>query len=127
MRVESVTLRKLHMRLKAPFETSFGVSFDRPVLLVELKADGVTGWSEVTAGEGPYFNSEFVSTAWVVLREILIPLVLGKSFAHASDIPIALAAIRGHEMARAGIECALWDRSEERRVGKECRSRWSPY
>ena len=20
-----------------------------------------------------------------------------------------------------------WDRSEERRVGKECRSRWSPY
>src|SRR2546425_3294885 len=21
----------------------------------------------------------------------------------------------------------LWDRSEERRVGKECRSRWSPY
>jgi len=109
MRVESVTLRKLHMRLKAPFETSFGVSFDRPVLLVELKADGVTGWSEVTAGEGPYFNSEFVSTAWVVLREILIPLVLGKSFAHASDIPIALAAIRGHEMARAGIECALWD------------------
>ena len=22
---------------------------------------------------------------------------------------------------------ALWNRSEERRVGKECRSRWSPY
>src|SRR5256885_16872548 len=21
----------------------------------------------------------------------------------------------------------VWDRSEERRVGKECRSRWSPY
>ena len=24
-------------------------------------------------------------------------------------------------------EEAIWDRSEERRVGKECRSRWSPY
>ena len=25
------------------------------------------------------------------------------------------------------IYCASGDRSEERRVGKECRSRWSPY
>ena len=27
----------------------------------------------------------------------------------------------------AGAEIRLVDRSEERRVGKECRSRWSPY
>ena len=25
------------------------------------------------------------------------------------------------------IDFMLYDRSEERRVGKECRSRWSPY
>ncbi len=33
---------------------------------------------------------------------------------------------------RRGTYCTQWDfvedrRSEERRVGKECRSRWSPY
>src|SRR5215470_14122488 len=109
MRVESVTLRRMNMRLKAPFETSFGVSFDRQVLLVELQADGLTGWSEVTAGEGPYFNSEFVDSAWVVLRKVLIPLVLGKTIEHAADVPGIFAAIRGHEMSRAGIETALWD------------------
>ena len=27
----------------------------------------------------------------------------------------------------SGKGSLLWDRSEERRVGKECRSRWSPY
>ena len=26
-----------------------------------------------------------------------------------------------------GVEVCLVNRSEERRVGKECRSRWSPY
>ena len=26
-----------------------------------------------------------------------------------------------------GNRCGGYDRSEERRVGKECRSRWSPY
>ena len=31
------------------------------------------------------------------------------------------------EMVRGSVEETLNERSEERRVGKECRSRWSPY
>ena len=33
----------------------------------------------------------------------------------------------GRFVAPRTVEIALNDRSEERRVGKECRSRWSPY
>src|SRR3712207_7868475 len=33
----------------------------------------------------------------------------------------------GHEMSAATAAAVIADRSEERRVGKECRSRWSPY
>ena len=109
MRVQSITLRKLMMRLKAPFETSFGTTYDRPILVVELQADGVTGWSEVTASESPNFNSESVDISWLVIREYLAPLVIGKDFARASDVTQAFAAVRGHEMSRAGIENALWD------------------
>jgi o-succinylbenzoate synthase len=109
MRVDSITLRKLKMRLKAPFETSFGTTYDRPILLVELQSEGLTGWSEVTSAEGPFFNSESVDISWLVLREFLVPLVLGKCIEHASDVPHIFATIRGHEMARAGIETALWD------------------
>jgi len=109
MRIDSITLRKLQMRLKAPFETSFGVTFDRPILLVEIQSDGVTGWSEVTATEGPFYNTESVDIAALVLRDFLVPLVLGKSVADASHVREYFAPIRGHEMARAGIENALWD------------------
>jgi O-succinylbenzoate synthase len=109
MRIESLTLRKLKMRLKAPFEVSFGITHDRTVVLVELLADGVTGWSEITAMEGPFFNSETSDTAWLIIREFLVPLLLGKEITSASEIPRIFAAIRGHEMARAGIENALWD------------------
>ena len=104
MRVESVTLRKLKMRLKAPFETSFGTTCERTFLLVELIADGVTGWAEVTTVEGPFFNSEFVETAWPMIRGFLVPLVLGKEIASACEISQLFSAIRGHEMARAAIE-----------------------
>jgi len=109
MRIESITLRKLKMRLKSPFETSFGITHDRTVVLVELLADGLTGWSEVTASEGPFYNSETGDTAWLIIRGFLFPLILGKELGAASDIPRIFEAIRGHEMARAAMENALWD------------------
>jgi O-succinylbenzoate synthase len=115
MRVDSISLHKLQMRLKAPFETSFGVTDNRPVLLVELHSDGITGWSEVTATEGPFFNAESVDIAALVLREFLVPLVLGKSFTTASHARDAFVAVRGHEMARAGLENALWDVEAQQR------------
>jgi len=115
VRIEAITLRKLKMRLKAPFETSFGVTHDRTVLLIELVADGVTGWSEVTASEGPFFNSETVQTAWLVIRNFLVPLILDTDVRSAEEAPRIFAAIRGHEMARAGIENALWDVEAQQR------------
>ena len=109
MRIEAITVRKLRMRLKTPFEASFGRTHDRVFVLVELVADGVTGWGEVTATEHPVFTSETTATAALVIRDFLVPLVLGKQVVSAAEIPGIFAAIRGHEMARAGVENALWD------------------
>ncbi len=115
MRVEAITLRRLHMCLKAPFETSFGATYDRALLLIEAQADGITGWSEITAMEMPAFNPETVGTSALIVRDVLVPAVLGKKFQSAQEIPAAFARIRGHEMARAGIENALWDIEAQQR------------
>lgn len=109
MRVESISLRRVAMRLRSPFETSFGVTYDRSVLLVEMVADGVRGWSEITAMSAPVFNSETVGTAWLITRDVLAPMLLGKTLSAASEVPALFSSIRGHEMARAGLENALWD------------------
>jgi O-succinylbenzoate synthase len=103
------------MRLKAPFETSFGATQERSVLLIELQADGLTGWSEITAMEAPTFNPETVATSTIIVREVLVPAVLGKTFQSADEMPAVFARIRGHEMARAGIENALWDVEAQQR------------
>jgi o-succinylbenzoate synthase len=108
MWIEAITLRKLRMRLKAPFETSFGVTHERTIVLLELQADGVTGWSEVTALETPSFNSETWITAWTVIRHFLVPMVLGKEINSPDSLPALLAPVRGHEMAKAAIENAIW-------------------
>jgi O-succinylbenzoate synthase len=109
MKIESITLREVQMRLKAPFETSFGVSLHRRIILVEVIADGLSGWGEVTASETPGYNSETTDTAWHVISDFVAPALIGKTITGASDCPELLAAIRGHEMAKSGVENALWD------------------
>lgn len=109
MRIEAVTLRQLRMRLRTPFEASFGVIHDRVFVVVEVRADGVKGWGEVTATPEPVFTAESSGTAALVIREYLVPRLLGKNVETAAEVSRHFADIRGHEMARASIENALWD------------------
>ncbi len=109
MKIESIGLREIQMRLKAPFETSFGTTHSRRIILVEVVADGAIGWGEVTASEVPGYNAETTDTAWHVLSDFIAPAVIGKHLANASDFPALVAGIRGHEMAKSGVENALWD------------------
>jgi len=109
VRIAAISVREIRLRLKMPFETSFGILQKRRILLVEVKSEGVSGWGEVTAVEGPFYNSETTDTAWIILRDFIIPLVLGKDLASATEVPALLAAVRGHEMAKAAVENAIWD------------------
>ena len=98
------------MRLVAPFETSFGITHDRRILLLEVIAkDGSSGWGEVTAGEGPFYNPETTDTAWIVLRNFLVPMLVGKVIRSSEDVLRVMEPVRGHEMAKAALETAVWD------------------
>jgi O-succinylbenzoate synthase len=115
MRIESITLRELHLPLKHFFETSFGRTESRRVLLLTALCDGVEGWSECVASEGPFFSYEWIETAWATLRDFLAPTLMGLELSHASDATALLARVRGHNMAKAAIENALWDAEAKQR------------
>ena len=115
MRIDAITIREIQARLKAPFETSFGSTWQRRILLVQVLAEGLSGWGEVTAGEGPFYNSETTDTAWLILREFVAPLVLKQSSVAAETVTPLLEVIRGHEMAKAALENALCDIEAQRR------------
>ncbi len=97
------------MRLRAPFETSFGVTQERRILLVEVLSDGVGGWGEITTLESPCFNSETTETAWHIVSDFLAPMLVGQELATAAEFPHMVSGVRGHNMAKAGLENALWD------------------
>jgi len=109
MKIERVVLRQIRMPLVHFFETSFGRTLERDIILVEVIGDGTSGWGEVTAGENPFYNEEWTESAWLILRDYAVPRVIGKNLASAEDVAPLLEHIRGHRMARGGLETAIWD------------------
>ena len=109
MKLERITLHQIRMPLVHFFETSFSRTYSRDIILVEVTSEGVTGWGEVTAGENPFYNEEWTDSAWLILRNYAGPRVLGRDLTSAEDVAPLTAHIRGHNMARAGLEVAVWD------------------
>jgi O-succinylbenzoate synthase len=109
IKIERVTLRQIRMPLVHFFETSFGRTYERHMVLVEVVADGISGWGEVTAGENPFYNEEWTESAWLIVRDYLAPRVLRHEFTGPEQIASRTSHIRGHLMARGGLEAAVWD------------------
>ena len=109
MGIDRIELRLIEMPLLAPFETSFGVETVEEHLIVRVDGDGITGWGECVASEGPWYSYETNQTAWHVLRDFLIPFVFENEVRAPQDFPKLAARVRGHNMAKAGLEAALWD------------------
>ncbi|HUI56030.1 MAG TPA: o-succinylbenzoate synthase [Bryobacteraceae bacterium] len=109
MKLERITLRQIRMPLVHFFETSFGRTYERQMILVQARCDGVSGWGEVTAGENPFYNEEWTDSAWLIIRDFAAPRVLGRELKSAADVSPLTSQIRGHKMARGGLETAIWD------------------
>jgi o-succinylbenzoate synthase len=109
MKIESITLHHISMPLVAPFETSFGRETDRQCVIITLHADGLRGYGECVASRDPGYSYETAGTAWHILKDFIAPLILGKDVVDAQDFQKRVEGIRGHHLAKAGVEMALWD------------------
>jgi O-succinylbenzoate synthase len=117
IRLDRIILREIKMPLVHFFETSFDRITERRIVLVEVSSDGLSGWGEVTAGESPFYNEEWTESSWLIVRDFIAPRVIGHRFDSAANVGSRSAHIRGHLMARGGLEVAAWD-LEARMLGK---------
>jgi o-succinylbenzoate synthase len=110
IRIEHVTLREIHLPLREPFRISSGTVSERRILIAETTdADGVVAWSECVAGETPNYSAETIDTAWLALERWLVPRLLAAPLAAPADAaPVLLRDLRGHRMAAATLEMAVW-------------------
>src|SRR6202795_2389463 len=109
MKIEAIPLREIQIPLVHFFETSFKRTFSRRILLLTVHCDGINGWGECVAGEDPYYSSEWTESAWATIKHYLVPAVAGRHLATGRESVTLMAKVRGHNMAKASLENALWD------------------
>lgn len=108
--VKSVKLYPIAMTMVERLRTSFGEEPFKTAVLVELKTDdGITGWGEASPEIKPGYSYETVGTALHVLNEFMVPTILGKTIQSATEVPELLSEVRGHPLAKHGLEAACWD------------------
>ena len=110
LNIDAIHLREINMPLAHPFETSFGLTTGRRILLIELESDGLSAWGECVAGEHPYFSDETIDTAWIITENELAPRLLDAELLESGgSCPGVFNQVRGHRMAKAALENAVWD------------------
>ncbi len=112
--VDAIHLREINLPLAHPFETSFGRTTGRRILLVELESEGLTAWGECVAGEHPYFSDEMIDTAWIVTEAELAPRLLDAELEGGGSVPEVFKQVRGNRMAKAALENAVWEIAAQR-------------
>ena len=110
MNITSARLYQISMPLLHPFNTSEGQMTTKDCLILEFTdADGHHGYSEDSAFTTPYYTPEFSEGDFLLLTKQILPRIVHHSFADPDEADGAMAFIKGNQMAKAAVNCALWD------------------
>lgn len=117
MKIDRIELTEINVPLVRFFETSFGRTTDRRIIVVRvIDKHGAEGWGECTCGEDPGYSEEWTDSCWVTMEKVLAPMVVGKEIYSASETWDLMSHVRGNRMSKAAIETAVWD-LEAKRAG----------
>ena len=109
MKIRRVTLQRLRLPLRVPFVTSYGANAHKYCLLVTVDTANAQGYGECSAFAAPLYLEETTGTAWHVLRDFFIPALFRAPLSGPLDVRDILRPFRGHPMAKAALEAAVWD------------------
>ncbi|MHB1404694.1 MAG: enolase C-terminal domain-like protein [Desulfitobacteriaceae bacterium] len=108
--IDSIRLVEVSIPLAVPFQISGGICRFRHSLIIELTADGMTGYGEAAPFDQPFYSSETFSSARALVIDSLLPRLIGSRIESIEQLNRILTdGVRGNPFARAGVETAYWD------------------
>src|SRR3954454_17530107 len=101
MRIEQIDLKLVRLPLVRTFRTSSSQKDAIAHILVRVVADGVIGWGECACPADPYYCPETTETCWHLLKDFLVPLVLGRDWEFIDELEALYRPARGHRLGKA--------------------------
>jgi o-succinylbenzoate synthase len=109
MKIDSAEIRLVRLPLLYPFQISSGTMTERYFMLLTLRGEGFEGYGESVMDDVPYWREETLTGALELLKTVMLPAVLGKTFKTPNALVDTYAILKGNRMAKATLETAFWD------------------
>ncbi|MBB4065777.1 o-succinylbenzoate synthase [Gellertiella hungarica] len=109
LRIDGAELRLVRLELLTPFTISTGTMYEKIIPLLTLRANGIEGYSEGVMDPLPDYLDEQIAGGMALLRDVLLPQVIGQTFDNPQAVERLLAPWRGHYMTKAMVEMAFFD------------------
>ncbi len=109
MKINRIQLLIVRLPLIRSFETSSSKKDYLEHILVRAEAEGLVGWGECACPSGPFYCEETTETCWHMLKDFLVPAVLGREWTGVEELVSFYAKVKRNHFAKAGLEMAAWD------------------
>jgi len=109
MRLDSLEIVRVAMPLISPFRTAYGDDHEIESVLVRLNSAEYSGWGEATPLAFPAYSPESSRTLFIVARDFIAPLLIGKEIESGTELQGLLSHIKGNFFAKAAFDLAWWD------------------
>ena len=114
MRIDAISIYHVAMPLVYPFRTAYGDDDAIESVLVKMEAGGEAGWGETSPMRLPFYSPEWAAGIFLLMRDVLAPRLLGQEIGTGEELQSRLAAIKGNQFAKAGLDLAWWDLEAKR-------------
>ncbi len=109
MKIDRIELFRINLPYLTPFTTSGWTGLGNRSIICRVEAEGHVGWGEAPVADSPFYNEETDSTAWAMLQEWLVPMLMAAEIHGPTDTDRVLASVRANRIAKSGLEFAVWD------------------
>lgn len=109
MKIDAIEIIHVAMPLIYPFRTAFGNNDTIESVFIRLSSGEYYGWGESSPWKLPAYSPECCSAQFLISRDIMAPLLLGKDIESGDDLQDLLSGLKGNYFAKAGFDLAWWD------------------
>ncbi len=107
--IDSIELRLVKLPLLNPFTISTGTMVSKTFPLLTLRSGDLEGYAEGVVDPLPDYLDETIASSMMLLRDGILPPLVGNSFENPAAVEQTMSHWRGHQMTKALVEMAFWD------------------
>lgn len=109
MKIQRLEVVLFKLPFIKPFNFSGGSLEYKESVLLKLFSEGLTGYGEGATQNAPVYLPEYSRSSYLVLRDFIAPLLVGKTFDSVEELIASYSSIRGYHVAKCAAETAFWD------------------